>query len=190
MDIIKMVLTGDIATGKTSIINRFVEGTFTEAAPSIICESLSKEMKIDGKEFTMELWDTAGQERFRTVTSSFYKGAKLVAFVFDISKKETFANLEHWLTEVDRCAAENAEKVLIGNKTDLDNRAVSQAEAQEYAESLGLSYYEMSAKTGVNVEAAFEAIIRALTSNDDDIGIEVKTHRQPTKKKSSGCGLL
>ena len=82
-------------------------------------------------------WDTAGQERFRTITSSYYRGAHGIIIVYDISDRESFDNVKQWLSEIDRYACENVNKLLVGNKSDLaSKRAVSTEQGQELAESL------------------------------------------------------
>mmetsp|Transcript_9856 Transcript_9856/g.16885 ORF Transcript_9856/g.16885 Transcript_9856/m.16885 type:complete len:190 (+) Transcript_9856:25-594(+) len=189
MDAVKIVLTGDIATGKTCIIKRFVDDIFEDSTSPTIGECSKTTISIDGKEQAVELWDTAGQERFRTVTSSFYKGAKVVIFVFDITKKQTFTNLNHWLTEVDRCAAENAERILIGNKIDLQKREVSEEEAKEYATELGIEYYEVSAKTGKNVNIALESVIKEVLNKSEFSSSSLAVYTG-SKKKTSKCNIL
>uniref|UniRef100_A0A7S4ISA4 Uncharacterized protein n=1 Tax=Vannella robusta TaxID=1487602 RepID=A0A7S4ISA4_9EUKA len=190
---LKIVLTGDLATGKTSLIKRFVEGSFDDAVLPSICDSLSKTLTVNGNQVEVELWDTAGQERFRTVTSSFYKGAKIVAFVYDMTKKETFDNLQHWLTEVDRCAAETAEKILIANKSDLaGQRTVSTEDGKEFADEIGIPYFETSAKTGDNVNETFEAVVKNVEILTEATNTVPVSNRRPgtQEKKKSTCILL
>ena len=192
-DPIKFVLTGDIATGKTSIIRRFSEGTYEEDAAPTMCDFMDKTLTVNGKEFCIQIWDTAGQERFRTVTSSFYKGAKVVAFVFDVAKKETFSNLQHWITEVDRCAAETAEKVLIGNKIDLSPREVTREEAEAHAEELGIDYFEVSAKDGTNINECFTTIVESIADYQPapkSLSTVRPQRPTPQQKKKSACVLL
>lgn len=189
---IKIVLTGDLSTGKTSIIRKFAQDVFDETGIPTICDSLSKTVKVDGKDKEIELWDTAGQERFRTVTSSFYKGARVVAFVFDLTRKETFDNLHHWITEVDRCAAENAEKILIGNKSDLGKRNIPDDEIKSFAEEMGLPYYETSAKTGDNIENTFFSTVKFIEVEEPQTNISGNRIVAPgtTTKKKSFCIVL
>ena len=79
----------------------------------------------------LQIWDTAGQERFRTITSSYYRGANGIIVVYDVTDRESFANVKQWLHEIDRYASESVHKLLVGNKSDLqDKRAVAQAEAK------------------------------------------------------------
>lgn len=104
----------------------------------------------------LQIWDTAGQERFRTITSSYYRGAHGIIVVFDVTDQESFNNVKQWLNEIDRYANENVNKLLVGNKCDLeDKRVVEQSTAQAFAEEIGIPYIETSAKNATNVEEAF-----------------------------------
>lgn len=101
-------------------------------------------------------WDTAGQERFRTITSSYYRGAHGIIIVYDITDSESFDNVKQWLNEIDRYACENVNKLLVGNKSDLDSkRQVQFEDAKAFADERGIPFLETSAKSSVNVEKAF-----------------------------------
>jgi Ras-related protein Rab-1A len=115
-------------------------------------------------------WDTAGQERFRTIPSSYYRGAHGIIVVYDTTDAESFANVKQWLQEIVRYADENVNKLLVGNKSDLTaKKKVDYTQAFEFAQSLGISFLETSAKTADNVEEAF------LT-----IAVEIKSRITPT----------
>uniref|UniRef100_A0AAQ4QH56 RAB1A, member RAS oncogene family b n=1 Tax=Gasterosteus aculeatus aculeatus TaxID=481459 RepID=A0AAQ4QH56_GASAC len=101
-------------------------------------------------------WDTAGQERFRTITSSYYRGAHGIIVVYDVTDQESFNNVKQWLQEIDRYASENVNKLLVGNKCDLTTKkVVDYTTAKEFADSLGIPFLETSAKNATNVEQAF-----------------------------------
>ena len=111
---------------------------------------------MDDKVVKLQIWDTAGQERFRTITSSYYRGAHGIIVAYDVTDAGSFANVKHWLLEVDRYAAMNVDTLLVANKTDLaSKRVVSTEQGQELASSLGMDFVETSAKTSANVERAF-----------------------------------
>jgi len=113
-------------------------------------------IELDGKTIKLQIWDTAGQERFRTITSSYYRGAHGIIVVYDVTDNESFNNVKQWLHEIDRYAAENVNKLLVGNKSDLTaKRVVSTEQGKEFADSLGIEFLETSAKTSDNVEQAF-----------------------------------
>jgi Ras-related protein Rab-1A len=113
-------------------------------------------VEIDGKTIKLQIWDTAGQERFRTITSSYYRGAHGIIVVYDVTDAESFNNVKQWLHEIDRYASENVNKLLVGNKSDLaSKRTVSFEQGSEFAQSLGIEFVETSAKNSTNVEKAF-----------------------------------
>ncbi len=99
------------------------------------------------------MWDTAGQERFKSILNSYYKGAHGILLVFDITDKQSFKDLQVWLSEVEKYGRQDIVKILIGNKKDLESqRQVTTVEAKQFAESLGMKYLETSAKDGLNIE--------------------------------------
>ena len=108
-------------------------------------------------------WDTAGQERFRTITSSYYRGAQGIILVFDCTEAESFNNVKQWLSEIDRYACENVNKLLVCNKIDLvDRRVVDEPTATEFANSMNIPYIETSAKNAVNVDEAFSMMAKSI----------------------------
>ncbi|RWV92607.1 hypothetical protein GW17_00045004, partial [Ensete ventricosum] len=110
-------------------------------------------------------WDTAGQERFRTITSSYYRGAHGIIVVYDVTDQESFNNVKQWLNEIDRYASDNVNKLLVGNKCDLTaNRVVSYETAKAFADEIGIPFLETSAKNASNVQQAFMAMTAAIKS--------------------------
>lgn len=108
-------------------------------------------------------WDTAGQERFRTITSSYYRGAHGIIVVYDTTDRESFDNVKQWMTEVRRFACENVNLLLVGNKADLkDKRAVEYDEAKAFADERGIPFLETSAKEDTNVDEAFTTMAREI----------------------------
>merc|ERR1711972_861040 len=108
-----------------------------------------------------QIWDTAGQERFRTITSSYYRGAHGIIIVYDVTDKESFNNVKHWMQEIDKYAADGVNKSLVGNKCDLaSKKVVSYDEAKELADSLSVQFMETSAKNAHNVEQAFQTMAK------------------------------
>lgn len=111
---------------------------------------------MEGKTVKLQIWDTAGQERFRTITSSYYRGAHGIIVVYDVTDQETFNNVRQWLQEIDRYAVEGVNKLLVGNKSDLiTKKVVDFAAAKEFADQLQIPFLETSAKNSSNVEQAF-----------------------------------
>ena len=113
-------------------------------------------LELDGKTVKLQIWDTAGQERFRTITSSYYRGAHGIIVVYDVTDQESFNNVKQWMNEIDRYANEKVNKMLVGNKCDLTSKkVVNTDEAKAYAETVGIPFLETSAKDSTNVEQAF-----------------------------------
>lgn len=153
----KLLLIGDSGVGKSCLLLRFADDTYTESYISTIGVDFKiRTIELDGKTIKLQIWDTAGQERFRTITSSYYRGAHGIIVVYDVTDQESFANVKQWLQEIDRYASENVNKLLVGNKSDLtQKKVVDYTTAKEYADQLGMPFLETSAKNSTNVEQAF-----------------------------------
>merc|ERR1711963_182576 len=153
----KLLLIGDSGVGKSCLLLRFADDTYTESYISTIGVDFKiRTIELDGKTIKLQIWDTAGQERFRTITSSYYRGAHGIIVVYDVTDQESFNNVKQWLQEIDRYARENVNKLLVGNKCDLTNKkVVDYTSAKEYADQLGIPFLETSAKNATNVEQAF-----------------------------------
>eukprot|EP01006_Ploeotia_vitrea_P032429 TRINITY_DN64635_c2_g1_i1.p1 TRINITY_DN64635_c2_g1~~TRINITY_DN64635_c2_g1_i1.p1 ORF type:complete len:205 (+),score=80.25 TRINITY_DN64635_c2_g1_i1:90-704(+) len=189
----KMVLIGDSGVGKSCLLLRFADQTYTESFISTIgVDFRFRTVAIDGKTVKLQIWDTAGQERFRTITSAYYRGSDAILLVYSCAAHESFDHVEEWLGEVDRYANENTKKLLLGNKADLvDEKQVSTEEAQQLADKLGIPFLETSAKTATNVEAAFLTMAKELikqreanSSGQQDAprGVALKTVQRKKKK--------
>uniref|UniRef100_A0A672ZRY3 Ras-related protein ORAB-1-like n=1 Tax=Sphaeramia orbicularis TaxID=375764 RepID=A0A672ZRY3_9TELE len=153
----KLLLIGDSGVGKSCLLLRFADDTYTESYISTIGVDFKiRTIELDGKTIKLQIWDTAGQERFRTITSSYYRGAHGIIVVYDVTDQESFNNVKQWLQEIDRYASENVNKLLVGNKCDLTTKkVVDYTTAKEFADSLGIPFLETSAKNATNVEQAF-----------------------------------
>jgi small GTP-binding protein len=164
--LVKLLLVGDSGVGKSSLLLRFSDGTFEEdQSPTIGVDFKLKYLDLDGKRLKLTVWDTAGQERFRTLTSSYYRGAQGVVFVYDLTRRETFENLaEIWAREVDMYGTvRDCAKIVIGNKSDKETeRTVSREEASEFARENGCLFLECSAKSNAFVREAFEELVRGV----------------------------
>ena len=119
-------------------------------------------MKVEKNTVKLQIWDTAGQERFRTITSAYYRGADGIIMVYDVTNQESFNHVADWLTEVNRYATDGTCKLLVGNKSDREDRAVTSEAAREYAEQLNIPFLETSAKNADNVEKAFLTMAQEL----------------------------
>ncbi|KAG5190052.1 Rab1A, rab family GTPase [Tribonema minus] len=152
----KLVLIGDSGVGKSCLLLRFADDAFTDSYISTIgVDFRFRTVKIDKKTVKLQIWDTAGQERFRTITSAYYRGADGIIMVYDVTSQESFGHVNDWLSEVNRYASEGTSKLLIGNKSDRADKAVTTEQAKSFAQSLGIPFLETSAKSASNVEEAF-----------------------------------
>ena len=145
--IIKVILLGNTNTGKTSIINAYEGNPFTETLSTFGAQFIKKDLEINEKIYNVQIWDTAGQEQFRSVNKIYIKGSHVVLFVYDVTDKTTFTDLEEfWIDYVDKILGNNITKGLIGNKIDLMDNKVDKNEGEEFAEKIGAIFSETSAK--------------------------------------------
>eukprot|EP01097_Dermamoeba_algensis_P000625 TRINITY_DN1217_c0_g1_i2.p1 TRINITY_DN1217_c0_g1~~TRINITY_DN1217_c0_g1_i2.p1 ORF type:complete len:204 (+),score=46.78 TRINITY_DN1217_c0_g1_i2:61-672(+) len=153
----KLLLIGDSGVGKSCLLLRFADDTYTESYISTIGVDFKiRTIELEGKTIKLQIWDTAGQERFRTITSSYYRGAHGIIVVYDVTDQVSFNNVKQWLQEIDRYACESVNKLLVGNKCDLTSKkVVDYNTAKEFADGLGIPFLETSAKNSTNVEQAF-----------------------------------
>jgi Ras-related protein Rab-1A len=194
----KLLLIGDSGVGKSCLLLRFADDTYTESYISTIGVDFKiRTIELNGKTIKLQIWDTAGQERFRTITSSYYRGAHGIIVVYDITDQVSFNNVRQWLQEIDRYACENVNKLLVGNKCDLQTkRAVETKAAKEYADGLGIPFLETSAKNSTNVEQAFltmaaeikNRMLSTQANNSAGKGATIKPGvGQPVNSQQGGC---
>jgi len=160
----KLVLLGESAVGKSSLVLRFVKGQFTEFQESTIGAAfLTQTVLLNDTCLKFEIWDTAGQERYHSLAPMYYRGAHAAIVVYDITSKDSFDRAQNWVKELQRQGNPNIVIALAGNKLDLaDHRQVTAEEAQVYSEENGLLFMETSAKTAMNVNELFVAIAKKL----------------------------
>eukprot|EP00443_Scrippsiella_acuminata_P057614 CAMPEP_0115487096 /NCGR_PEP_ID=MMETSP0271-20121206/60775_1 /TAXON_ID=71861 /ORGANISM="Scrippsiella trochoidea, Strain CCMP3099" /LENGTH=279 /DNA_ID=CAMNT_0002915127 /DNA_START=60 /DNA_END=898 /DNA_ORIENTATION=+ len=177
----KLLLIGDSGVGKSCLLLRFADDTYTESYISTIGVDFKiRTLDLDGKTCKLQIWDTAGQERFRTITSSYYRGAHGIIVVYDVTDKESFNNVKYWMQEIDKYATGSVNKLMIGNKCDLSSKkVVSYDEAKELADSLEVPFMETSAKNAHNVEQAFQQMAK---------DIKARTATQPQAGGRPGAG--
>lgn len=193
----KLLLIGDSGVGKTCLLFRFSDDAFNTTFISTIgIDFKIKTVEIDGKKIKLQIWDTAGQERFHTITTSYYRGAMGIMLVYDITQEKTFDNIAKWLRNIDEHASEGVDRMILGNKCDMeDKRMVNQERGEGIAREHGIKFYETSAKENVNVEEAFmkltQDILRkhmAGASNDDTTkGVIVGDKNNANSKTGGNC---
>jgi len=190
----KLVLLGESAVGKSSLVLRFVKGQFLEYQESTIGAAfLTQTVCLNDTTVKFEIWDTAGQERYHSLAPMYYRGAQAAIIVYDITNHDSFERAKAWVKELQRQGNPNIVMAFAGNKVDLaQNRKVSVEEAQAFCDENGILYMETSAKTAANVNELFVAIAKRLpksqqprqTSSSTKI---VPDSKQPAKKKEEGC---
>eukprot|EP00026_Physarum_polycephalum_P014830 Phypoly_transcript_15390.p1 GENE.Phypoly_transcript_15390~~Phypoly_transcript_15390.p1 ORF type:complete len:214 (+),score=24.21 Phypoly_transcript_15390:236-877(+) len=170
----KIVVIGDSGIGKSSLLIRYADDGFSELFISTKGVDFKvKTVTSQSKSIKLQIWDTAGQERFRTITTSYYRGAQGVVLCYDITDRASFVRLETWLGEIKKYASSNSPVLLCGLKSDLEpHREVPTTEAADFAKKYGMKFLETSAKKNVGVEAAFQELT-------DEILIETRK-RTPT----------
>ncbi len=189
----KLIVIGDTNTGKSCLLNRFADDSYSNDFISTIGVDFKvKTIEIDGKIIKTQIWDTAGQDRFRSITSSYYRGAHGIIIAFDITNKKSFYNIEKWMKDVEKFGSDASIKMIIGTKSDLTkDRKVSEEEIQLLADRLDIRYIETSAKDNSNVNEVFVNIsnellinnIKILESNKEK-KIFIETH---LLKKNKNC---
>ncbi|KAL6450077.1 VPS21 Vacuolar protein sorting-associated protein 21 [Candida maltosa Xu316] len=157
---VKLVLLGEAAVGKSSLVLRFVSNDFQEnKEPTIGAAFLTQKCTIGDRTIKYEIWDTAGQERFASLAPMYYRNAQAAIVVYDITKPASFIKARHWVKELHEQANRDITIALVGNKYDLvedDNE--EDGESLRKVNEEGLLFFETSAKTSYNVNEVFIGI--------------------------------
>uniref|UniRef100_A0A8C5KWY7 small monomeric GTPase n=1 Tax=Jaculus jaculus TaxID=51337 RepID=A0A8C5KWY7_JACJA len=169
----KLLLIGDSGVGKTCVLFRFSDD--------------SKTVELQGKKIKLQIWDTAGQERFHTITTS-YRGAMGIMLVYDFTNGKSFENISKWLRNIDEHASEDVERMLLGNKCDMDDKRV----ANRLQGSMVLDFFETSAKANINIKNAFltlaEDILRKTPAKEPNSeNVDTSSGGGVTGRKSKCC---
>ena len=191
----KLVFIGDINVGKTSILSRFIYGSYDNSyMPTVGIDFFSKNLFFEDKTIRLILWDTAGEERFRSLIPSYLKNADCIIIVFDITNKESFNSLSHWIQDANNNSSEESIKILVGNKIDLENkRTITKQEIDEYINEHQILYNECSAKNGKGIIELFNRIAENLGekkfAKSEDINIINNTY-EDLKINESNCNTV
>ena len=175
----KILILGDSGVGKTSLMNRYVNSTFTERYKATIgADFLAKTITIEDKKCNLQIWDTAGNERFHSLGIAFYRGTDACVLVFDLTNSKSFDNIQSWIDEFLLNAIPNTPEkfpfILLGNKYDLvheDNLAVSERRVRGFCNKRNIKYYAISAKTGLQINESFDYLVKNILDNhvEDDM---------------------
>ena len=170
-DLFKLVIIGDSGVGKSCLLLRFADDTFTENYYSTIgVDFRFKCLEIGERKCKLQIWDTAGQERFKTVTSAYYRGADGIIIVFDQTDKESFKNIQNWIEDIAKYSTDDPATIIFANKDDVksEKKTVNDTDINELEKKTGLEVIKTSAKTGEKVNYAFEKITQKLLLERDN----------------------
>jgi|TARA_Y100000389_G_scaffold142041_1_gene139999 small GTP-binding protein len=187
----KTIVVGDTNSGKTSLINNISNSNSnTQKLPTIGVDYASVITDHEGIKIKIQIWDTAGQEKFAPIIRSYYNAVCCVVFVFDLSEKKSFDNLNIWIDDVNNhCKNENLIKILVGNKKD-ETSYISKENIQSFTEEHKLTYIETSAKTKENNAKLLELITSSIYENKDELDSGITTYSfklSEEKKYRYGC---
>ncbi|KAF7154701.1 hypothetical protein RHSIM_Rhsim01G0224800 [Rhododendron simsii] len=188
-------LLTELGVGKSCLLLRFSDGSFTTSFITTIgIDFKIRTIELDGKRIKLQIWDTAGQERFRTITTAYYRGAMGILLVYDVTDESSFNNIRNWIRNIEQHASDNVNKILVGNKADMDEskRAVPTSKGQALADEYGIQFFETSAKTNLNVEQVFFSIARDIKQRlaDTDSRAEPQTIKINQADQAGGTGQL
>jgi small GTP-binding protein len=187
---LKILLVGDSAVGKTTLILKYVDGKFSDSHITTIgVEYKDKEITVNNRKINLQIWDTSGQERYRSITKNFYRNAHGILFVFDVTNQTSFDHLKDWLNSSNECDID-FKKIIVGNKIDLNDRVVNKETMEFFAEKNQIKKsFETSAKDGTNADLIFKEMSELILANktDEEINQEflVRPHASSTLSKDS-----
>ena len=192
----KLILIGDSYVGKSNILLKYLKNQFNENSKTTIgVEFGTKNIIINNKRIKIQIWDTAGQERYRSITSAYYKGAKGALIVYNITRKNTFDNIDKWITDLKLNGDKNICIIILGNKSDLiDKREINKNDGIKKAEMYKTAFLETSALNGDNISKAFDELIEQIVINNKNIfqddneneidkGVNLNDEKNNNKKK-------
>lgn len=190
----KLVLLGDAAVGKSSLVLRFVKKQFFDYQESTIGAAfLTQTVNVGDVAVKFEIWDTAGQERYHSLAPMYYRGASSAIVAYDITNRQSFARAKSWIKELRAQGKDNVIIALAGNKVDLaDQRQVDTEEAKAYADESEVYFMETSAKTNHNVTEIFELIADKLPKgspqdSSGQAGVQLVLPTAEEEKKKKKC---
>jgi small GTP-binding protein len=172
----KILIIGDAGCGKSSLINRYINGEYNDNYYNTIGVDFKiKYYEKNGKKIKMNIWDTAGQEKFKSLVSSYYRNSDIIILVFDLTNYISFRNIEKWYSDIEYiCKKDNLQLFLVGTKADVgkDKYVVDEFMIKEKCLEYNMKYYETSAKKNYNLNELFNNI------SDEIYNIKVKEEQE------------
>lgn len=186
----KIVIVGKSGIGKSSIMSRFTEDTYTDSFITTIgVDFRLKTVKHSGKSVKLQLWDTAGQERFRTITTSYYRGAHAIIIAFDLTDVD-YDEIISWINQIDHIRDDGVYKLLVGTKCDIAKDYDSNA-LKEFADSYGMGFVATSSKLDIGINTVFETIVSSLLNKIEPKSLkskpDIQTLRLDQPKRADCC---
>jgi len=191
----KILLLGDTSVGKSCLLLRFCDNSFQEAHLSTI--GLDFRLKTinlkDNRKVKIQIWDTAGEDRFRSITRNYYKGAKGILLIFDVTDKETFTHVRDWIERIHEESPEGITICLVGNKIDMnESRVISNEEGKKIADEFKIPYFETSAKSNIGVEEVFTYLVKEvdtiyMNEHKEEVGRKTVLNQKTKNKKKKCC---
>ena len=192
---IKVILVGDAGTGKTNLIGVATGQEFnSQNLTTTTCSYLRLMMKINNKEYQVNLWDTIGQEKYRSLTKIFFKDSKIVLFVYDITNRQSFESLQTWKKTIDEILGNVPTIGVVGNKCDLYlKEQVKEEEGKKYADEIKAKFIYTSAKLDAkNFKVFLEGLVKDYVlkygiKDNDDIKINKNKYKEKDGRKGKKC---
>ena len=187
----KILTIGETGVGKTCILRRFVENKFLKSHLATIgIDFRTKVVHVYDQDIKLKIWDTAGQERYRNITNQIFKGSDGIFLVYDVNEEESFVKIREWIEQIkSNTSEEEISLVLLGNKCDIIERAISKEKGQEMADSLKISYFETSALNGTGINEAFEGLTKEIMKKKKFVnsGRTISLDSSKRKNDKKGC---
>ena len=165
--LLKYVVIGDSGIGKSNIVLRYINNTFSEEFKTTVgVEFGAKNIEVNNNIYRIQIWDTAGQENFRSIARAYYKNSVCACIVYDITNRSSFQSIQSWIDDCSKQTSKTVLLLLIGNKSDLkDMREVQYEEGEKFAKLHNMIFLETSAKTGENISSIFEESVKQIDQN-------------------------
>ena len=182
----KILLLGDSTVGKTCFLLRYTDDTFLDLHMATIGLDYRLKTMIleDHKIVKVQLWDTAGQDKFRAITRNYYKGARGIILIYDVTNIKSFENIKKWITEIKEEISDNVSIILIANKIDNEpERKVSKEQGEKLAKEFDIAFFETSAKTGVGINESVFYLVQKIIETDPEVKKRGKNFKIGNKKR-------